>query len=96
LPLLIKTSGGAKAVINIVSGGLHTNTSSLVPVSYAVSKSAVARLTEHLDNFHGKEDRIVAFALHPGGVRTELTVGCPGVWDYSKYDNFVGHLLWGQ
>jgi NAD(P)-dependent dehydrogenase (short-subunit alcohol dehydrogenase family) len=64
LPLLIKPSGGAKAVKNIVSGGLHMGTSSSVPVAYAVSKSAVARLTEHLDSAHREGDGIVAFALH--------------------------------
>jgi NAD(P)-dependent dehydrogenase (short-subunit alcohol dehydrogenase family) len=40
------------------------NTSSLVPVAYAISKGAVARLTEHLDSAHREGDGIVVFALH--------------------------------
>jgi hypothetical protein len=40
-------------------------------------------MTENLDSAHREGDGIVASALHPGGVRTELTVGCPWIWDYS-------------
>ena len=67
LPLLIGTKDGAKAVINVVSSAAQLNFSSLTPVCYNVSKSAVARLTEHLESDYGEgKDGVVAFALHPG------------------------------
>ena len=68
-PLLLKSS--LKIVINVISIGAVTT----LPgnSAYGPSKLATLRVTEHInqDNGEGK-DGILAIAVHPGGVMTEM------------------------
>jgi NAD(P)-dependent dehydrogenase (short-subunit alcohol dehydrogenase family) len=44
--------------------------------AYQTSKFALLRFTEFLQSDHGKEG-LLAFAVHPGGVVTELALNMP-------------------
>ncbi|KAL8640858.1 MAG: hypothetical protein Q9228_002260 [Teloschistes exilis] len=72
LPLLLKGSG--KTILNVSSGGAHV----VFPgaSAYQTTKLAILRLSEFTNVDYG-EQGIVAFSMHPGGVRTELTGGMP-------------------
>ncbi|KAN0070119.1 hypothetical protein V8E54_011700, partial [Elaphomyces granulatus] len=74
LPLLLK--GGQKIVVNVASIGAHLLTPS--SSSYSISKLAVVRLTEFVSAEYGAQG-IIALAVHPGGVRTELSLNLPEI-----------------
>ncbi|KAH7411580.1 oxidoreductase-like protein [Phaeosphaeria sp. MPI-PUGE-AT-0046c] len=72
--LLLASS--TKIIINVSSIGscMATPGSS----SYSCTKLALNRFTEFLDQDHGPgKDGVVAIAMHPGGVATELAHGMP-------------------
>jgi len=74
IPLLLKTESGLKTIVSISSmGGVAT-----VPTAsaYQASKSAQIRLTNYLCIEH-KEDGLLAYSIHPGGVKTELAKSMP-------------------
>ncbi|KAL1610828.1 hypothetical protein SLS60_002499 [Paraconiothyrium brasiliense] len=73
LPLLLDST--LKTVINITSSGAHV----VMPgaSAYQASKFALCRLTEFLDAEYGGKG-LVAIALNPGGVKTELARAMPG------------------
>jgi NAD(P)-dependent dehydrogenase (short-subunit alcohol dehydrogenase family) len=73
-PLLLKSD--MKIIINIASIGAVLT----VPhnSSYGSGKLAVLRFTEFINQDHGEgKDGMVAIAVHPGGVKTELALGMP-------------------
>jgi NAD(P)-dependent dehydrogenase (short-subunit alcohol dehydrogenase family) len=75
-PLLL---AGSKIIINITSIGALM----IVPQSssYGPAKLASLRLTEFIDQDHGVgegKDGMVAIAVHPGGVQTDLSLKMPG------------------
>lgn len=72
LPLLLASS--TKVILNVTSGGAHRVT--LGASAYQTSKLALCRFTEFTVNDHGKEG-VIAIAVHPGGVKTELAYGMP-------------------
>ena len=70
LPLLVKSSH--KVLVNLSSiGALMVGSCSS---SYATGKLALLRLTEVIDceSGPGTKDGVIAIAMHPGGVMTEL------------------------
>ncbi|KAF2656089.1 NAD(P)-binding protein [Lophiostoma macrostomum CBS 122681] len=69
LPLLLGTEGGAKAVVGITSFSSHFASYS---ISMALSKLALNRFVEFLDKEY-REQGLVAYALHPGGVATKMS-----------------------
>ncbi|KAF1844109.1 oxidoreductase-like protein [Cucurbitaria berberidis CBS 394.84] len=74
LPLLLKSSW--KTVINISSVGavmtLQNNS------AYGSAKLASLRFTEYISQDHGEgTDGVIAIAVHPGHVRTELAMNLP-------------------
>lgn len=75
-PILIATSNpsSSKAYIVISSMCSHLTDSAFVSTTYNVSKAALNRLVEHIQNEHAK-DRILAFAMNPGGVLTSQNKG---------------------
>ncbi|PVH83822.1 NAD(P)-binding protein [Cadophora sp. DSE1049] len=77
LPLIIATEGGAKAIINIVSGGAHLASAFLSPIPYNISKMAIVRMSQYVDDSHRERHGVVCYALHPGtcSARTPLTDG---------------------
>ena len=72
IPLLLK--GGDKTIIVVTSMGAHV----VVPAgsAYQTTKLAVIRLNNFLVAEYG-EQGLLAYAVHPGGVPTELAKGMP-------------------
>lgn len=68
LPLLL-TPTGSKIVVNL--GSIAAHLLSTGGSAYQASKLALLRWTEFLDVDHGP-DGILTFALHPGGVLTDM------------------------
>ena len=90
LPLLEGTKGGAKAVVLISSAAAHYTPSNVMAASYSLTKLAATRLIELCHEGH-KKNGIVAFALQPGGVKTDLSASVPEGkgWEARKSDHLV-------
>ena len=83
LPLLEATDG-AQALVLMYSAAAHYVDASLVALAYSLSKAAAMRLVEHVHEGH-KHKGVVAYAIHPGGVKTEVTDVPEGKgWEESK------------
>ncbi|KAI4147605.1 MAG: hypothetical protein LQ341_001758 [Variospora aurantia] len=72
LPLLLKGSG--KTILNISSIGAHVTYPGAS--GYQTAKFALLRFSEFTNAEYG-EQGIVAFSLHPGGVKTETALNMP-------------------
>ena len=72
LPLLLK--GGDKQIVNLSSIGAHATRHGAS--AYQTSKLAILRFTEFIMSEYG-EKGILAFAVHPGGVMTEMGARMP-------------------
>jgi len=72
LPLLLK--GGEKTIVNIGSNGGHFTT--FGASAYQGTKYALLRFTQFLATEY-EEQGLLAFTMHPGGVKTELATGMP-------------------
>lgn len=72
LPLIL--NGTDKHIIMLTSIGAWMHTPGMS--AYQISKLAILRLTEHLDAEYSKEG-LIAFAVHPGAVMTELASKMP-------------------
>ncbi|KAH7407322.1 hypothetical protein BKA64DRAFT_666299 [Cadophora sp. MPI-SDFR-AT-0126] len=97
LPLIIETEGGAKAIVNIVSGGAHLASAFLSPIPYNISKMAVVRMSQYVDDSHRERHGVLCYALHPGSARTPLTDGFPPIWDPILVDDVElcgGYCVW--
>ncbi|KAJ3035018.1 hypothetical protein HDV00_004390 [Rhizophlyctis rosea] len=70
LPHLSTTTKQKNYIINISSAGSRLTTPGLN--AYQSSKTAVNRFTEFLQLEHGSTHNLVAFAVHPGEVMTDL------------------------
>ena len=72
LPLLLKSP--TKILLNISSGGAHA----MFPGAsgYQTTKFALCRLTEFIDKEYYQQG-LIAIALHPGGIKTELAMNMP-------------------
>ena len=80
LPLMVK--GGEKTIVNLTSiGGLN-----LTPGAsgYQPSKNALLRFTEFICADYAK-DGIVAYALHPGGVKSDMGLKMPPAYHSGNY-----------
>lgn len=67
LPLLLKSDGGAKTVVNVTSAMAHF--ASVGAIGYNISELATNRLTEAVADTFGAEG-LLAYAVHPGIVAT--------------------------
>ncbi|MCJ1400677.1 hypothetical protein MMC11_003885 [Xylographa trunciseda] len=72
LPLMLK--GGDKTIVNLSSVGAHATQPGAS--GYETTKLAVCRFTEFIVVEYGKQG-VIAFAVHPGGVMTELASNMP-------------------
>ncbi|KAF5591115.1 oxidoreductase short chain dehydrogenase reductase family [Fusarium pseudocircinatum] len=72
IPLLLKSA--TKTIINISSVGAQI----IVPgaSAYETSKFALCRFTEFIDKEY-YEQGLIAIAVHPGGIKTELALNMP-------------------
>ncbi|KAK5058811.1 hypothetical protein LTR84_011075 [Exophiala bonariae] len=75
-PILIAASNPSplKAYIAITSVCANMNNSMMTTMSYNVSKAALNRVVEHIQNDHAA-DGVVAFAVHPGSSMTSQVDG---------------------
>ena len=80
LPLLLK--GGDKQIVNLSSIGAHAMR--FGASAYQTSKLAVLRFTEFIMSEYG-EKGILAFAVHPGGVMTEMGARMPSHTHSSQF-----------
>jgi NAD(P)-dependent dehydrogenase (short-subunit alcohol dehydrogenase family) len=73
-PMLLKSS--LKVIINVSSVG-----ATFVPPqssAYGSTKLVMCRFTEYINQDHGEgQDGMLAVAIHPGGVKTELAMNMP-------------------
>ena len=75
LPLLLEgEAAGDKTIVNVSSVGAHLTMRGAS--SYQMSKLALLRFTEFVVKEYGDRG-VVAFAVDPGGVRTELAGRMP-------------------
>ena len=72
LPLMLK--GGDKQIVNLSSVGAHNRTKGAS--AYQTTKFAIGRFTEFICSDYG-EQGVLAYAVHPGGVPTELALRMP-------------------
>lgn len=87
-----KNNGGHLVLLSSIGAQL------LMPGAsdYQISKHAVNRLCEFIDVDHG-EDGIKCFAIHPGGVLTELAKNMPEEFHSSLIDEpelAAGFIVW--
>ncbi|KAF3932685.1 C-factor [Dactylella cylindrospora] len=71
-PVVLKSP--TKTIINVSSYGAHLTTPGAS--AYQTNKFAICRLSEFMSNEHGN-DGLIAIAIHPGGVKTELGMNMP-------------------
>lgn len=76
LPLLLKSRNpdGLKTIVNVSSIGAHICRPGAS--AYQTNKFALLRFTEFIVSEYAAQG-VVAFAVHPGGVPTELALGMP-------------------
>lgn len=76
LALLEETEDGAKAVIQVSSAAAHYTEATMMAASYSLTKMAATRLMELCHEGH-KDKGVVAFAIQPGGVLTDMSANVP-------------------
>ncbi len=74
--LVEATEDGAKAIIQINSAATHYVQPAIIAMRYSLTRLASTRLIEHCHECHGNNG-IVAFAVQPGGVKTDLSADVP-------------------
>jgi len=94
IPILLASTDGAKAIVNISSFSLHFAAKGAV--GFNISALATTRLTENIAETYAGAG-VVAFAVHPGMVLTSPPPGMPEIW-LQGMDDDVGlcgaFLVW--
>jgi len=90
LPLLEATKNGAQAVIQLSSAAAHYIDPEVMAASYSLTKTACTRLIELCHEGHHKNG-VVAYAIQPGGVKTDLSGAVPEGrgWEACQYSSLV-------
>jgi NAD(P)-dependent dehydrogenase (short-subunit alcohol dehydrogenase family) len=84
LPLLEASTGGPQSIIYVSSAASHYTDPKMMSSTYSLSKFAGNRLIEHVHESH-KDKGVCAFAIQPGGVKTEMAEVPEGKgWEESK------------
>jgi NAD(P)-dependent dehydrogenase (short-subunit alcohol dehydrogenase family) len=76
LPLLEESKNGAQAIIQLSSAAAFYVQPHIMPTSYSLTKLACTRLIQLTHEAH-HGNGVVAYAIQPGGVKTELALGIP-------------------
>jgi len=84
MPILLASTDGAKAVVNISSFSLHFPAEGAV--GFNISALASMRLTENIAETY-TADGIVAYTVHPGMVLTTPPPGMPDMWKQGMQDD---------
>ena len=87
LPLMLK--GGDKQIVNLSSIGAHHIRPGFS--AYQPGKLAILRFSEFINAEYGDQG-VVSFAVHPGGVMTELAAAMPKETHSGEY---AGHVIIG-
>ena len=87
LPLMLK--GGDKQIVNLSSIGAHHTRPGFS--AYQPGKLAILRFSEFINAEYGDQG-VMSFAVHPGGVMTELAAAMPKETHSSEY---AGHVMLG-
>lgn len=74
LPLLLKSQDGLKTIVNLSSLGVHALRTGMS--AYHASKFANLKFTEFICAEYADQG-VLAYSVHPGGVRTELSLHLP-------------------
>ena len=82
LPLLVRSTGHQKYIINVTSAAAHLANPTLS--AYQISKNGLLKLST-LTNAEYKEQGVVCFAIHPGNVVTDLMGGPEKLPDHHKH-----------
>ena len=85
IPLLLDTEGGAKAFVAISSLGAWMVGGEIAHTAACMSKLAQVRLVEMIDE-EFKEQGILAVAIHPGFVATEMSEVVTEEWRKSEFE----------
>lgn len=67
LPLVLKSEGGARTIVNVMSAMSHI--ASMSATGYNISELAIDRVTEEVAETYGDEG-VLAYAVHPDIVAT--------------------------
>lgn len=81
LPLLLKSPGGLKNILNVTSIGAFIIGSGMS--AYQPSKLALLRLTEFVAEEY-KDEGVTALAVHPGNIITDIVGGEEGLPDWLR------------
>lgn len=76
LPLLMASEGGAKAFIGISSAAAPVVSGPFAHASYSVSKAALNRLIEMINEQYGSQG-LFAASVHPGGMVSDFSKVAP-------------------
>ena len=74
IPLMLSSSNGSRIIVNISSISVHLVSGT--PVPFNISELATSRLTEAVAEMYAEEG-VLAFAVHPGMVKTTFPPGFP-------------------
>ena len=77
IPLLAHSKNGPRTIVQISSSAAHYVTGDLQAGGYGLSKFAATRLVELAHEAHHERDGISAFAVQPGGVKTDFASDLP-------------------
>lgn len=84
LPLLEKTTDGAQSIVLITSVAAAYMDPKMMSATYSLSKFAATRIMEHVHEAH-KDNGICAYALQPGGVKSDLSEQAPEGKGWEKF-----------
>jgi NAD(P)-dependent dehydrogenase (short-subunit alcohol dehydrogenase family) len=84
LPLMLK--GGDKTIVTTASVGAHVMSPAFS--AYQPSKLAVLRFMEFVDKEYGPQG-VIAFAIHPGNVPTDIMGGPDAISDVLKPGEYL-------
>ncbi|KAF7941036.1 hypothetical protein EAE99_000673 [Botrytis elliptica] len=92
LPLLLKTDGGDKTIVNLSSVAALLMSPGMS--GYQMSKFGLVRFTETLCVEYGDQD-LLAYSVHPGAVVTDLSSALPEDYRKRKRSQFFHFVLKG-
>jgi NAD(P)-dependent dehydrogenase (short-subunit alcohol dehydrogenase family) len=88
LPLLLGTEGEEKYIVNVCSVAAHLTNPTLS--AYQVAKNGLLKFTT-LTNAEYSAQGVIAFAIHPGNVPTDIIGGPEAIPPHHKHG--MGHFL---
>jgi NAD(P)-dependent dehydrogenase (short-subunit alcohol dehydrogenase family) len=96
LPLLEDSKDGAQAIIQLSSAASLYVDPQVMPTSYSLTKFACTRLIQHAHEGH-RSNGVVAYAIQPGGVKTDMATALPEGkgWEKCEFFNTTDCIMTG-